>query len=119
MGTWRKECLYLIYLFFPPCFFLYCVVLSRMRYLLDFYFVIAGTFDGWTGRIPLNKSEKDFTLIANLPPGPYQYKFIVDGKWRYAPDLPTTTDHDGNVNNTIEVKELPKAQEHKLGGSCP
>ena len=79
--------------------------------------VIAGTFDGWTGRIPLNKSEKDFTLIANLPAGPYQYKFIVDGKWRYAPDLPTTTDRDGNVNNTVEVKELPKTQEQKLGSA--
>lgn len=78
---------------------------------------IAWTYDGWTGRIPLNKSEKDFTLIANLPPGPYEYKFIVDGKWRYAPDLPTVTDRDGNVNNTVEVKELPRTQDQKLGGA--
>lgn len=79
--------------------------------------VLAGTFDGWTNRIPLNKSEKDFTLILNLPPGPYQYKFIVDGKWRYAPDLPTSADRDGNVNNILEVKEVQRTQDQKLGGT--
>ncbi len=47
----------------------------------------------------------------NLPPGQYQYKFIVDNKWRYAHDLPTVTDRDGNVNNMVELKELPRTQE--------
>ena len=38
-----------------------------------------------------------------LPPGVYQYKFIVDGIWRYAPDLPAAYDEMGNVNNITEV----------------
>ena len=34
-----------------------------------------------------------------LPPGVYQYKFIVDGEWKYAPDQPAMYDEMGNVNN--------------------
>jgi hypothetical protein len=34
-----------------------------------------------------------------------QYKFIVDGDWKYAPDQPAMYDEDGNVNNVLEVQE--------------
>jgi hypothetical protein len=33
----------------------------------------------------------------------YQYKFIVDGEWKYAPELPAMRDEIGNVNNVLEV----------------
>jgi 5'-AMP-activated protein kinase regulatory beta subunit len=52
---------------------------------------ITGGFNNWKEKIPLNLSEKDFTLIQYLPPGTYQYKFIVDGKWVHAPDQPIQT----------------------------
>ena len=32
------------------------------------------------------RSGKDFVAIKLLPPGVYQYKFIVDGEWKYAPE---------------------------------
>ena len=34
-----------------------------------------------------------------------QYKFIVDGDWKYAPDQPAMYDEDNNVNNVLEVQE--------------
>lgn len=34
-----------------------------------------------------------------------QYKFIVDGEWKYAPEQPAMYDERGNVNNVIEVQE--------------
>jgi 5'-AMP-activated protein kinase regulatory beta subunit len=71
--------------------------------------LLAGTFDNWQGRIPLHGSEKDFSIIIDLPPGSYQYKFIVDNKWRHAPDQPTTVDQNGNTNNVVEVRELEKS----------
>jgi 5'-AMP-activated protein kinase, regulatory beta subunit len=37
--------------------------------------------------------------------GGLQYKFIVDGKWRYATDQPATYDDQNNVNNVLEVQE--------------
>lgn len=70
---------------------------------------VTGSFNGWKEKIPLTKSEKDFTVIQNLPPGIHQYKFIVDGKWRHATDLPVATDVAGNINNCIEV--LPQTDE--------
>ena len=40
------------------------------------------------------------------PPRPAcgpQYKFIVDGEWKYDPNQPAMFDEMGNVNNMIEV----------------
>ena len=34
-----------------------------------------------------------------------QYKFIVDGEWKYAPDQTAMFDEQGNVNNVLEVQE--------------
>jgi 5'-AMP-activated protein kinase regulatory beta subunit len=65
---------------------------------------VTGSFNNWKEKIPLAKSEKDFFLIQNLPPGVHQYKFIVDGKWRHAPDQPIAADVHGNINNCMEVK---------------
>lgn len=53
---------------------------------------------------PLQQSGKDHTILKVLPPGIYQYKFIVDDQWRYAPDLPAVYDEMGNVNNVLEVQ---------------
>jgi len=47
---------------------------------------VQGSFDNWTTRSPLHQHGKDFTLVKMLLPGVYQYKFIVDGEWKYAPD---------------------------------
>lgn len=72
---------------------------------------ITGGFNNWKEKIPLNLSEKDFTLIQYLPVGTYQYKFIVDGKWVHAPDQPIQTDLKGNINNFLEVKPADRADE--------
>jgi 5'-AMP-activated protein kinase regulatory beta subunit len=33
----------------------------------------------------------------------HQYKFIVDGEWRFSPDDPTTPDEQGNINNFVDT----------------
>lgn len=66
---------------------------------------IAGLDVGWGARLQLQKSDPSsniFQLRRALPPGRYQYKFIIDGEWIANPDLPTTIDN-GNLNNVIEV----------------
>lgn len=67
---------------------------------------VEGSWDNWTTRQPLQRSGKDFTIVKMLPPGIYQYKFIVDGQWRYAPDAPAIYDDDKNLNNVMEVQEF-------------
>lgn len=45
-----------------------------------------------------------FCLAKNLPIGYYQYKFIVDGVWKYDHDQPCQCDMPGFVNNVMEVQ---------------
>ena len=32
-----------------------------------------------------------------------QYKYVVDGVWRFNPSSPVVRDEDGNLNNVLEV----------------
>jgi len=80
---------------------------------------ITGSFNNWKEKIPLNMSEKDFTIIQNLPPGTYTYKYVVDGKWVHSPDQPVSTDIKGNLNNFIEVKQRGLDQDNLSMGTLP
>jgi 5'-AMP-activated protein kinase regulatory beta subunit len=53
----------------------------------------------------MHKAGKDHSLVKLLPPGVYQYKFIVDGQWRHDPNQPCVYDDQGNINNVLEVQE--------------
>ncbi|CAD7696781.1 unnamed protein product [Ostreobium quekettii] len=67
---------------------------------------VEGSFDNWTNRQTLQQSGKNFTVVKLLPPGVYQYKFIVDGEWKYDPNQAAMYDEIGNVNNVLEVHEF-------------
>ena len=67
---------------------------------------IIGTFNNWQKQLPMHRSGNDFTHIHNLPKGKHVYKFVVDGVWRFAPDLPTVADAEGNVNNYLDVSSF-------------
>ncbi|CAE7295817.1 DSP4 [Symbiodinium pilosum] len=69
---------------------------------------VAGLDIGWHERVPMvkNATTGEFVLERDTPPGVYQYKFIVDGKWMANPDLPSVTDN-GNVNNVARVNPAP------------
>ena len=46
------------------------------------------------------------SVLTGVPHVPrLQYKFIVDGEWKYAPDQTAMYDEQGNVNNVLEVQE--------------
>ncbi|KAK3232717.1 hypothetical protein CYMTET_56958 [Cymbomonas tetramitiformis] len=66
---------------------------------------VQGSYDNWSTRTPLHRQGDCHTLFKLLPPGVYQYKFIVDGVWQHAPELPAMYDELGNVNNVLEVQE--------------
>lgn len=56
------------------------------------------------GRKLLQRSGKDFIIMKVLPPGVYQFRFIVDGEWRYAPDTQWVSDDLGNAYNILDVQ---------------
>jgi len=70
---------------------------------------IAGTFNNWSMTAdPLYDREGSgmWTIVLPLPPGKYEYKFIIDGEeWIPDPANPTTTDDGfGGYNSVISVK---------------
>jgi hypothetical protein len=73
--------------------------------------LITGSFFNWRNTIALHcyksKTEESFSTILYLPPGEYEYKFIIDGAWHYDPKQPVVTDETGSLNNFIVVESLP------------
>ncbi|XP_036451360.1 5'-AMP-activated protein kinase subunit beta-1a [Colossoma macropomum] len=66
---------------------------------------ISGSFNNWTNKIPLTRSQNNFVAIVDLPEGEHQYKFYVDGQWTHDPSEPVVTNQLGTVNNIIQVKK--------------
>jgi len=83
---------------------------------------IAGSFNDWKGKVPMkadpaaggdadgsssgsvSEGTPIFTITLDLPPGTHYYKFIVDDQWQYDPGKDRMINHQGVVNNVIEVK---------------
>jgi 1,4-alpha-glucan branching enzyme len=74
---------------------------------------LAGTFNGWDpSSLPMRiEPGGDWKLAVALPPGRYEFKFIVDGEWSCGPEHDATT-HEcaecvpnsfGTKNRVIEV----------------
>ncbi len=66
---------------------------------------LAGDFNGWSDAA--NKMQNDggiWTLIMELDPGSYQYKFVVDGTWSQDDANPETNDDGfGGKNSVVNV----------------
>ena len=74
---------------------------------------VAGEFNDWNWRrdqdksIPLEKGEDDIWRVdVYIPPGRYQYKFVIDGTtWILDPSNPTVyRDPSGYINSLLIVK---------------
>lgn len=68
-----------------------------------------GSFDNWTEGVLLSSEFSGdhifsrFEADVRLVPGVYRVKFLVDGKWRLAPEWPTE-DLDGDTNNILVLE---------------
>jgi chromosome partitioning protein len=55
---------------------------------------IAGDFNGWIpdrgveSRVQGEGPDRVWTKVLRLPPGTYQYRYVVDGEWREDPENP-------------------------------
>jgi chromosome partitioning protein len=70
---------------------------------------IAGDFNGWVpdkGVRSLIESEgqtRVWTKILHLPPGTYEYRYVVDGEWREDPENPEIVFNSVGGRNSIMV----------------
>ncbi|GMU21711.1 MAG: hypothetical protein AMXMBFR13_18010 [Phycisphaerae bacterium] len=76
---------------------------------------LAGTFNAWNpNAVPLTKSPiGDWSVAVELPPGRYEFKFVVDGRWcceGYCPGTGHCCPYEcvdnglGSMNRVIEVE---------------
>ncbi|KAL9156501.1 hypothetical protein ABFS82_09G081100 [Erythranthe guttata] len=68
---------------------------------------LSGSFNGWSERIAMVLVEGSGTIfqrIIDLPPGCYQYKFLVDGTWRI--DQHQICDQENNIVLVTETEFL-------------
>lgn len=67
---------------------------------------LAGDFNQWqlqTNRMTKSK-DGSYRTIVKLPPGEYQYKFVVDGRWRNDPQAKSQVmNRYGTLNSVIRV----------------
>lgn len=66
---------------------------------------VEGSWDNWKSRKTLQRAGKDHSILLVLPSGIYHYKFIVNGEFRYIPDLPSVADDVGGVCNLLDVHD--------------
>jgi chromosome partitioning protein len=66
---------------------------------------LAGDFNAWAQPVCMNDDDEDgiWVAIANLDPGVYQYKFIIDGKWQPDPSNPINVDDTHSGKNSVVV----------------
>ncbi|XP_059662867.1 SNF1-related protein kinase regulatory subunit beta-2-like [Cornus florida] len=81
---------------------------------------VVGSWDNWKRREFLQKSGRDFTIMKVLQSGVYHFRFIVDGQWRYAPDLPREPDEMGNIFNILDLRDhVPEVSNNISGTESP
>ena len=54
----------------------------------------------------LQGTGNGFFVVKTLPPGEYQYLFIVDGYLSCAPDMPWVCDGSGNAYNVLDLQVI-------------
>jgi chromosome partitioning protein len=75
---------------------------------------IAGDFNGWVpdkgvhSRIESEGEARIWTKVLQLPPGTYQYRFVVDGQWCKDPNNPHwVAGSTGQENSILVVRPSP------------
>lgn len=89
--------------------------------------ILSGSFNGWDEHTTLMQKTSDgWELKADLPPGRYEYKFIVDGEWMQDPvNKQTVKNEHGSFNSvlviskpvTFKLEGFPNAKNIILTGS--
>ena len=66
---------------------------------------VAGSFNNWDPkRTPLRKEKKgEWKATLWLPPGRYEYRFVVDGQWMSDPKAKDSVANGFGSNNSVLV----------------
>lgn len=66
---------------------------------------VYGSFNGWSKGVSLEEKQPGkWQQTVELGYGRYEYKFLVDGKWKYDTSLPSIDDGLYSRNNVMIVR---------------
>ena len=77
---------------------------------------VVGNFNDWDARqTPLRKTDRGFWgAIVSLPPGQYEYRFVVDCQWLADPAAPESSPNPFGERNSIKVVKPPASPSSPL-----
>jgi len=76
---------------------------------------LAGEFNNWKpDDLLMNNNNGEWEIALNLPPGKYQYKFVVDGNWTTDPLNPVV---EGDMGNSVIIIGDDGTASYPLGKS--
>lgn len=78
---------------------------------------LSGSFARWSEHLPMAPVEgcpTVFQCICSIPPGYHQYKFYVDGEWKYDERLPYENGNYGIVNTLFLTREPDPIPTHPI-----
>jgi len=65
---------------------------------------LAGDFNEWKPAAMTRQKDGSFVKLVNVPPGTYEYKFVIDSEWTIDPDNNTwAVNKYGTLNSVAEV----------------
>ncbi|MBN2449750.1 MAG: glycogen-binding domain-containing protein [Lentisphaeria bacterium] len=68
---------------------------------------LAASFNGWDPAVkPMKDTAGDgrYSALCMLPPGTYEYKYVIDGDWSVDPANPNfVLNSMGTLNSVVEV----------------
>ena len=71
---------------------------------------LVGEFNNWNPRADrMTRTKNGFRRTMQLPPGEYQYKFLVDGQWHNDPSASRQVPNAfGTTNSVVRVSDASR-----------
>lgn len=80
---------------------------------------LSGDWNDWKAIQMFHEGGGMWSVVTPVPPGPHEFKFIVDGEWKHSNRHPTIGIDDTSLNNVRVVLAQPDLGDRAPGGKAP
>lgn len=77
---------------------------------------LSGDWNDWKAIQMFHEGGGMWSVVTPVPPGPHEFKFIVDGEWKHSSRHPTIGIDDTSLNNVRVVLQQPDLGERSPAG---
>ena len=77
---------------------------------------LSGDWNDWKAIQMFHEGGGMWSVVTPVPPGPHEFKFIVDGEWKHSVRHPTIGIDDNTLNNVRFVLTEPDLGERNPNG---